>query len=177
VLPAEPLDSQATCGPLPKVFVGHTDNERVGVTEGSERAGGAFKSESGYSLVEVLAAIMILSLAILPMVGMFDAGLRAAMLGSNYDKARALANEKLEEVRALPYERVGGAADSVVELYPPATPVAGTEGMFTYTVLTKFVDADFSSPHDSPPTPQMRVEVVVEWQDKAYTTTGFVAGA
>jgi prepilin-type N-terminal cleavage/methylation domain-containing protein len=141
-------------------------------------AEGAPESESGYSLVEVLVAIMILSLAILPMVGMFDAGLRTAMLGSNHDEARALANEKLEEVRALPYERPGGAADSVVELYPPpATPVTGTEGMFTYTVLTKFVDANFSSPHDSPPTPQMRVEVEVEWQGKSYTTTGFVAGA
>jgi prepilin-type N-terminal cleavage/methylation domain-containing protein len=181
VLPAEPLDSQVPYGSLPKVFVGHTDNERVGVTEapnnGPEHAAGAPECESGYSLVEVLAAIMILSLAILPMVGMFDAGLRAAMLGSNYDKARALANEKLEEVRALPYEKPGGATDSVVELYPPATPVTGTEGMFTYTVLMKFVDASFSSPHDSPPTPQMQVEVEVEWQGKSYTTTGFVAGA
>ena len=135
------------------------------------------EKESGYSLVEVLAAIMILSLAILPMVGMFDAGLRAAMLGSNYDKARALANERLEEVRALPYERPGGAADSVVELYPPATPVTGTEGMFTYTVQTEFVDAGFSDPNNSSPTSQMRVEVEVGWQGKSYTTTGFVTGA
>jgi prepilin-type N-terminal cleavage/methylation domain-containing protein len=181
VLPAEPLDSQVPYGSPPKVFVGHTDNDRVGVIEGpsddAERTAGALRSESGYSLVEVLAAIMILSLAVLPMVGMFDAALRAAMLGSNYDKARALANERLEEVRALPYERPGGAADSVVELYPPATPVTGTEGMFTYTVLTKFVDASFSNPNNSPPTAQMRVEVEVEWHGKSYTTTGFVAGA
>jgi prepilin-type N-terminal cleavage/methylation domain-containing protein len=142
-----------------------------------ERAAGALKSESGYSLVEVLAAIMILSLAILPMVGMFDAALRAAVLGSNYDRARALANEKLEEVRALPYVRPGGAADSVVELYPPASPVTGTEGVFTYTVQTDFVDAGFSDPSNSSPTSQMRVEVEVEWQGKSYTTTGFVAGA
>ena len=138
-----------------------------------ERAAG----ESGYSLVEVLAAIVILSLAILPMVGMFDAAFRAAVLGGNYDKARALANEKLEEVRALPYAEPGGAADSVTERYPPATPTSGTEGIFTYTVETKYVDASFSNPGDSPPAPQMRVEVEVEWQGKSYTTTGFVAGA
>ncbi len=58
--------------------------------------------QSGYSLVEVLTAVVILSLAILPMVGMFDAALRAAVRGGNYDGARARANEKLEEVRALP---------------------------------------------------------------------------
>ena len=138
-----------------------------------ERAAG----ESGYSLVEVLAAIVILSLAILPMVGMFDAAFRAAVLGGNYDKARALANEKLEEVRALPYAEPGGAADSVTERYPPPTPTSGTEGIFTYTVETKYVDASFSNPGDSPPAPQMRVEVEVEWQGKSYTTTGFVAGA
>jgi prepilin-type N-terminal cleavage/methylation domain-containing protein len=132
--------------------------------------------ESGYSMVEVMAAIMILGLAILPMVGMFDTALRAAVLGGNYDKARALANEKLEEVRALPYKKPGGVADSVVEKYPPASPATGTEGIFTYTVQTKFVDAGFSNPSNSSPTSQMRIEVEVEWQGKSYTTAGFVAG-
>jgi len=145
----------------------------MSATDDPERAA----SESGYSLVEVLAAIVILSLAILPMVGMFDAALRAAVLGGNYDKARALANEKLEEVRALPYSEPGGAADSVTEKYPPATPASGTEGIFSYTVETKFVDANFSNAGNSPPAPQMQVEVEVEWQGKSYTTTGFVAGA
>ena len=111
------------------------------------------------------------------MVGMFDAALRAATLGGNYDRARALANEKLEEIRALPYRDPGAAADSVTGRYPPASPVSGTEGIFTYTVQTKFVDASFSNPTDSPPTSQMRVEVEVEWQGKSYTTTGFVGGA
>jgi prepilin-type N-terminal cleavage/methylation domain-containing protein len=151
----------------------------VGVTEGTSHdpERGAREGERGYSLMEVLVAIVILSLAILPMVGMFDAALRAATLGSNYDRARALANEKLEEIRALPYGHPGGAADSVTERYPPPTPVSGTEGIFTYTVQTNFVDASFSSVTDSPPTSQMRVEVEVEWQGKAYTTTGFVGGA
>ncbi len=148
----------------------------MGATEGSSHDPERAVRGDGYSLVEVLVAIAILSLAILPMVGMFDAALRAATLGGNYDKARALANEKLEEIRALPYSDPGGAADSVTEKYPPATPTSGKRGIFTYTVQTKFVDASFSTPTDSPPTSQMRVEVEVEWQGKSYTTTGFVAG-
>ena len=87
----------------PKASVEHTDNR--GVIEGPscdpERPAGALRSESGYSLVEVMVAMMILAVAIIPMVGMFDAGLRAAVAGSNYDGARALANEKLEGIRAL----------------------------------------------------------------------------
>lgn len=69
--------------------------------------------------------MLLLSIAIIPMIGMFDAGLRAAVLGSNYDKTRALANEKLEEVKALPYSSpdpaASGTANSVVEIYPPGT--------------------------------------------------------
>ena len=149
----------------------------MGATEGSSHDPEHTARRDGYSLVEVLVAIAILSLAILPIVGMFDAALRAATLGGNYDKARALANEKLEEIRALPYSDPGGAPDSVTEKYPPATPTSGKRGIFTYTVQTRFVDASFSNPNDSPPTSQMRVEVEVEWQGKSYTTTGFVAGA
>jgi hypothetical protein len=127
--------------------------------------------------MEVLAAIMLLSIAILPMVGMFDAGLRAAVVGSNYDKARTLANERLEEVRALPYKKPGAPADSVVEKYPPAAPVTGTEGIFAYTVQTKFVNASFSNPSNSPSTPQMRVQVTISWPvNNSYITTGYVAG-
>jgi Prokaryotic N-terminal methylation motif len=152
----------------------------VGAIEGPghdpQRATRILRRESGYLLVEVMVAIMILTIAIIPMVGMFDAALRAAVASSNYDEARSLANEKLEGIRALPYERPGGAADSVVELYPPASPVVGTEDVFSYTVLTKFVDTDLSNPGDSPGKAQMRVEVEVEWEGNSYTTTGYVAG-
>jgi prepilin-type N-terminal cleavage/methylation domain-containing protein len=135
------------------------------------------KEETGYSLVEVMVAIMILAIAIIPMVGMFDAGLRAAVSGSNYDRARTLANEKLEEVRALPYKRPGTPADSVIERYDPASSeVTGAEGIFTYTIQTRFVDANFANPSTSPPTPQMRAQVTVQWQENTYTTTGYVAG-
>jgi uncharacterized glyoxalase superfamily protein PhnB len=44
-------------------------------------------------------------------------------------------------------------------------------------VVLMGADAGFSSPGDSSPTSQMRVEVEVEWRGKSYTTTGFVAGA
>lgn len=63
---------------------------------------------SGYSLVEVLAAIVVLTAAIIPMVGMFDVALRATGAGSDYDTARACAGQKLEEVKRLPYETVSG---------------------------------------------------------------------
>lgn len=62
--------------------------------------------ESGYSLVEVLVSIMILTMAIVPMVAMFDVGLESATLGGNYDRARSLAKKQLEIVQSQTYNRV-----------------------------------------------------------------------
>jgi prepilin-type N-terminal cleavage/methylation domain-containing protein len=138
------------------------------------------RNESGYSLVEVMAAIMILAIAILPMVSMFDAGLEAATTSSNYDTARALANEKLEEVRALPYNRSGSPADSAVEIYRPGSPVSGTEGSFNYTITTNYWFESGgnlqAAPDNSIMRPMMQIAVTVTWPSgNSYTTTGFTA--
>jgi hypothetical protein len=53
-----------------------------------------------------MVSIVILAIAIIPMVGMFDMGLNAATRASNYDKARALANKQLEQAQSLPYTTV-----------------------------------------------------------------------
>ena len=61
------------------------------------------REESGYTLMEVVVAIIILSVAILPMFGMFDMGLNVVTQSSNYDKARTLANMKMEEAKSMPF--------------------------------------------------------------------------
>lgn len=145
-------------------------------------------NEDGYSLVEVMVSIMILAIAILPMVSMFDAGLRASSLGSNYDTARALANEKLEEIKALPFRDpdTPSVADSILEKYRPinepgategglgpGSPVSGTERNFSYTVTTKYVQQDFNTTPTAPVrTSFIRVTVQVNWQGKSTTITG-----
>lgn len=138
------------------------------------------KNESGYSLVEVMAAIMILALAILPMVSMFDAGLRSATQGSSYDQAREFANEKLEEVRALPYNKTStGAADSAAELYPPGTPKTETRNGFASTVTTRYYryqSGTLTPVANTPVAPMMQITVRVDWgENNSYTTTGFTA--
>ena len=45
------------------------------------------KSTAGYSLVEVMVAIVVLTVAVVPMVGMFDAAIGAADASADYDKA------------------------------------------------------------------------------------------
>ena len=61
------------------------------------------REESGYTLVEVMVSIIILAIAILPMVGMFDMGINSATESSHYEKACTLANLKMEEAKSLPF--------------------------------------------------------------------------
>jgi prepilin-type N-terminal cleavage/methylation domain-containing protein len=157
------------------------------------------KEQSGYSLVEVLAAIIILALAIIPMVGMFDAGLRAASTSGNYDKARALANQKLEQAKSLPYETVRtnfpsgtgapGASGSVTSSPQPA-PAEEFSGISSYRVEKQYLeqpptdsDSDPSSATESfqesnsaADTGLIRVTVTVTWgSSNTYSVTGLVA--
>jgi prepilin-type N-terminal cleavage/methylation domain-containing protein len=136
------------------------------------------KEECGYSLVEVMVAIMILALAIIPMVGMFDAGLRAAVLGGNYDKGRAIAVEELEEIRALPFR---GTTSNIVDTYPPgAGPTACTGSLvagFSCHVETDYVRV---GPADIVADPiaqtMLQAEVTVTWSggSNSFTTTGLI---
>ena len=140
------------------------------------------KDEAGYTLVEVMVSILLLTIAIIPMVGMFDMGLKTARTGSHYDSARALAYTNLEKVRAMPY------ADAKVAYKPVnATPTAGTAvscdtGIYTCRVTTTYVNNSLSA--DSAATTKMQVVVQVMWDGantcpsisgSCFHTTGLVA--
>lgn len=125
------------------------------------------KGEGGYSLTEVLVAITILAVAILPMASMFDSALEATGAGGDYDRARALAHRTLEEVRALDYRRAA-------EDYPPGATLAcpTSDGKFTCEVKTEFVGEDLQ-PDESSKT-RMWIRVSVGWEGKSYETDGLV---
>lgn len=133
------------------------------------------RKESGYSLVEVMVAIMILAIAIIPMVSMFDAGLRAAVLGGNYDAARALANEKLEETKSLSFSDALARypEDSPTDCNPP--PPAGTP-VTSCKVTTDYVRMSASAIESSSyePTNMVQVTVRVEWSGGNYETRGLI---
>ncbi len=150
------------------------------------------RDEAGYSLVEVMASIMILSIAIIPMVGMFDMGLDVANRGSKYDKARTLANQKLEQAKSLTYSQVKNG-------FPVASSTPGGGGTYTSSYLTA-TGADFTGfeyrvekqyltqPPTAPTSPSqsfstsssdqgvLRVTVTARWDgSKTYSTSGVVA--
>jgi prepilin-type N-terminal cleavage/methylation domain-containing protein len=151
------------------------------------------KGQSGYSLVEVMVSIMILAIAILPMVAMFDVGLHSATRGSNYDKARALANLKMEEAKNLSFADV---ENDFPEVAPPPTstpyddPTLLEEEGFTnfkYRIEKVYIAQPPTDSPDDPavpfevsdtPTDLIRITVIVQWGDvdnpNTYTTFGLV---
>lgn len=145
-----------------------------------------FRDQSGYSLVEVMVAIMLLAIAIIPMVGMFDAGLRAAVLGGNYDQARALANKQMENAQSLSYGTVKisfptspSPFDSNGYSLNPDLTDSSFPG-FTYEVEKQYVSAPSAGGTTFAPSPTdrglMRITVTVRWDgNKQYSTTSLIA--
>ncbi len=126
------------------------------------------KGESGYSLVEVMVAIIIMTLAILPMMAMFDMGLRSTTEGSKYDKARMLANLKLEQAKNLPFDTGDPAIQDVKDNFPE--PAVSEGGIPTdYDGAGYYVDQ--SDPPKTEPGFPTSMTYVVEKQYMAQPST------
>lgn len=150
-------------------------------------------NEAGYSLVEVLAAIVILTVAIIPMVSMFDMGLRSATTSGNYDRARALANMKLEEAKSLSYDTVKNTFPSGIitsscgggctrSNYAPVT--GATAGQFSgleYSIEKQFMNRPSNAASQNftarnTDDSMLKVVITVRWNGgNTYSATGLVS--
>jgi prepilin-type N-terminal cleavage/methylation domain-containing protein len=120
--------------------------------------------ESGYSLVEVMVAMVVLTVAIIPMVGMFDAAIRAANAGGDYDEARTCAVQKLEQVKSLPYETVEDGLPGGV-----CVPSG-----FGYTIAAQPIGTDLSD--GSGDEGMSKITVTVNWGgENSYSVAGVVS--
>lgn len=64
------------------------------------------RDESGYSLIEVLAAVAIIGIAVIPLMGLFSAGLYSTAEAYYSTIAVNLAQAKIDELRYGPYGQV-----------------------------------------------------------------------
>ena len=111
-----------------------------------------------------MVAMVVLTVAVVPMVGMFDAAIGAADGSADYDKARTCAVQKLEHLKSLPYEAVqeglqGGVCDP--------------SGL-GYTIATQSIGADLGD--DSGEEGLTMVTVTVDWNgENSYAVSGVVS--
>jgi hypothetical protein len=110
-----------------------------------------------------MVAIIVLTVAIVPMAGMFDVAIEAADAGGDYDEARTCAVQKLEQVKSLPYERVeGGFPDGVCE----------PDGL-AYEVTTRPIGTDLGAVSEDGGLTM--VTVTVESGGSSYSVSGVVS--
>ncbi|MBA2534969.1 MAG: hypothetical protein H0V21_08150 [Rubrobacter sp.] len=111
-----------------------------------------------------MVAIVVLTIAIVPMVGMFDAAIQAANASGEYDEARTCAVQKLEQAKGLPYETVeGGLRDGICE-----------PSGFGYEVVSQPVDLDLGD--GSGDEGLTMITVTVDWDGgNSYDVSGVVS--
>lgn len=66
----------------------------------------AMKKQAGFSLIEAMMGMIVLSVGLLGLVGMFEAGYKAVDSADNHGIASRLARDKMEELRASPLRLV-----------------------------------------------------------------------
>ena len=98
------------------------------------------------------------------MVGMFDAAIGAADASADYDKARACAVQKLEQLKSIPYEAVEGG---------PQGGVCNPSG-FGYTTAARSIGTDLGD--GSGEEGLTMVTVTVDWNgENSYIISGVLS--
>lgn len=123
-------------------------------------------SKKGFTLVDVLVGISILLIAFLGIFAAFQLGLKISGLTRSRITAVAIVNQKLEQIRNLPYASIGtigGFPEGVLE-----TTTTTAYNNIQYTVETRVdyvVDATdgISSPEDDCPQDYKKAEIKVSW--------------
>lgn len=77
------------------------------------RAGGRIRDERGFTIIETMAATLIMAIAFLGLAGVHTLSSRAQSLGNNQGLATFIANEQIELMRRSAFSDVVSDVDSV----------------------------------------------------------------
>lgn len=136
--------------------------------------------DAGFTLIELAVSLTVLAIGIGAVVNVFHSAFTVAGSGNNRSRAVALATREAEAMRAVPYERLGFAADqegfvdafegltTVVVSDPLVAPVeSGVEvGGISYSFVRHVVWADAASV-DGYTDAYKRATALVSWTDEA----------
>ncbi len=118
---------------------------------------------SGFTLIETVAAIVILAVAMPPMLWAVTEAQRQRVNPLLASRARWLTVEKLEDIVADRHSSTRGYSYLITANYAPENPVPGYAG-FTRTVILLETKANLQD-IAPPPLGYMTVIVEVDWND------------
>jgi prepilin-type N-terminal cleavage/methylation domain-containing protein len=94
------------------------------------------KTQQGFSLVEIMVAIIILSMISIATLGLLTALINSATLAKRKAVASTLANNQIEYLKSLPYNSLAVAGGSIVSSNPLPNSFTQVLSGVTYTVKT-----------------------------------------
>ncbi|MDY6863534.1 MAG: type IV pilus modification protein PilV [Thermodesulfobacteriota bacterium] len=113
------------------------------------------KGSKGFTLLEVLIALTILSIGLLGMAQMQIIAIRSNSYAFRFSEASAIVQDKLEELKSLDYL-------NATDLDAASSPHTETEGLFTKTWTVV----------DNQPTNNMKtVNIEVSWDNSRHKVT------
>jgi hypothetical protein len=98
------------------------------------------KQKKGFSIVEVVAAIGIFTVVFISVYGSFKMGLSSLVQSRHRTEAAALANEKMEIIRNLPYVSVGTQGGVPAGSLPQNESVSKSNQQFNVHTYIRYVD-------------------------------------
>ncbi len=107
------------------------------------------KKQSGFTLIEVMIALIILAVGLLALMTMQVVSIRANAFSSEMTYAAMLGQSRLEDVRNMDY-------DTVTALSPVTLPVDPTTKGIAYTIERQVQD-------NTPTTDMKTVTLIVTW--------------
>lgn len=118
------------------------------------------------TIIEVIAAMAILSVALPPLISAFAESSRQTIFPSNSAVASFLAIERMEEIMARRYRGTDGYTALTTANFPSEAPVSGLP-LFTRTVTIAYVTSGLAPSAEDQG--YKKVTVTVTWHNGAQT--------
>ncbi len=121
--------------------------------------------KNGFTLIETLIGIAILAIVMLGIYGIFQGSLRMVNNSRARLTAQMLVNQKLEEARNIPYNKIGTVGGIPSGTITEETEITRNGINFTVKTTVVYIDDPFDgiSPDDTLPNDYKRVKVKADW--------------
>lgn len=122
--------------------------------------------KKGFTFVEVLVGIGLSAIIFLGLYGAFQLGLKVVGQSKVKNIAIAVANQKIEQIRNLPYFDVGTVGAIPLGEIPQTEQITSNSLSLTINTSIAYIDDDFDDifPNDSLPADYKKAQVKISWQ-------------
>jgi len=103
------------------------------------------RTEKGFSLIEVMIALVLFAIGLLAFAGLEIVAVRNATYSKDYGKANTYAQQKVEEMKGTDWASVSTGSDTLEQRFTRAWTVTATETVKTVAVTVTWVDPSYGT--------------------------------